>query len=96
MCRLRAPALRALSVDSLEAKSSCAVTALAAAFPGLAALHVLHSHKVSTSALAALVTLLPRLQELHLDDTLTLPAAAWASLPSCACQSTRLRIRRMR
>ena len=83
-CRLRAPALRTLSLDNLEAKSSAAVAALGAAFPSLRALHVLHSHKISASALAAVATLCPLLTELHLDDTLTLPSAALSTVPSFA------------
>ena len=83
-CRLRAPALRTLSLDNLEAKNSAVVAALGAAFPSLRALHVLHSHKISASALTAVATLCPLLTELHLDDTLTLPSTALSTLPSFA------------
>ena len=77
-------ASRHRSLDNLEAKSSAAVAALGAAFPSLTTLHVMHSHKMSASALAALATLCPALRELCLDDTLTLPAPALATLPSFA------------
>ena len=83
-CRLRAPALRTLCLDNLEAKSSAAIAALGSAFPSLRALHVLHSHKVSSSALTAVATLCPLLTELHLDDTLSLPSSALATVPSFA------------
>ena len=83
-CRLRAPALRTLCLDNLEAKSTAAIAALGAALPSLRALHVLHSHKVSSSALTAVATLCPLLTELHLDDTLTLPSSALSVVPSFA------------